>query len=303
MKEPIKQSEVIDVFKKLKDVFDHLSKSQKKIALYILSHYEKAPRMAAVELAKAVGVSEATVVRFANSLGYEGYPDFRKKLQEDVNSKLTTLDRIELSVNDDKKNHSENKYVRKVLRRDIHSIVNTIDTLDDPAFEKSVKCIANARRVFILGFRTSTMLADYLAYYLNLLVEDVRVITNGTSNFYEQLIKANENDVVIAVSFPRYAQRTIEAADFLKQRGTKIITITDTLEAPINQNADHTLLAKNSVYSFVDSLVAPMCLINALVIAVGAQSLDETKKTFSELEGIWKAQDVYAGDEVVTELQ
>lgn len=296
MKRFLNQDNQIDTFGKLKGVFEKLSKSQKKIALYILHHYETAPNMAAVQIAKAVGVSEATVVRFATALGFDGYPEFRKKLQEDINSKLTTLERIDISVNDDKKNYSENKYARKVLKKDIKSILDTMETLQTEAFEESARAIATAKKVFITGFRTTSMLTDYLGYYLNLILPDVRVVNHSSTDFYEQLIKAGENDVVIAVSFPRYAQRTVEAARFLRERGAVIISITDNQNAPLNQFADYILLAKTNVYSFVDSLVAPMSLINALVIAVGAQNLEHTKNTFKELESIWKEREVYTGD-------
>ena len=298
MKKELQQSEMIDVFIKLKSTYDQLSKSQKKIAQYILHHYEKAHSMAAVEIAKEVGVSEATVVRFSNALGFEGYPEFRKKLQEDVNSKLTTLARIKLSQEADAENAAENKYARKVLKKDIAAIADTMATLNDPAFEESAKAIAAAKKVFIIGFRTTGMLVEYLGYYLNLILDDVRIINHSNLDFYEHLIKATSEDVVIAISLPRYAQRTIEAAAFLQGRGPKLIAITDNENAPLCQYADYVLPVKSRVYSFVDSLVAPMSLINALVIAVGNQNLDKTKASFEEMEKIWQQQETYAGDRV-----
>lgn len=296
MSRPKIQPEMVDVFIKLRLAFEQLSKSQKKIASYILRNYEKAPDMAAVEIAKSVGVSEATVVRFATALGFDGYPSFRKKLQEDVHSKLTTLERIDISVDDDKKHYSGNKYIRKVLKKDIKSIYESMDTIQSPSFEESVKCIVNAKKVFILGFRTSGVLAEYLGHYLNIILDDVRVISHGSIDFYEQLIKPEKDDVVIAISFPRYAHSMIEAIQFLKKRGIKIIAVTDNENAPVYAYADHVLLAKSDVYSFVDSLVAPMSLLNAMIIAAGAQNLEKTKKSFQELEKIWHESDVYVGN-------
>lgn len=302
MKRHTGKGDHIDTFNHLKGIFESLSKSQKKIALYIFHHYETAPDMAAVEIAKAVGVSEATVVRFAAALGFDGYPEFKKKLKEDVNSKLTTLERIDLSINDDRRNFSENKYARKVLKKDIKSIFETMDTLQSEAFEESVKAIASAEKVFIIGFRTTSMLTEYLGYYLNLILPDVRVVNHSSTDFYEQLIKSGEKDVAIAVSFPRYAQKTVEAVRFLKKRNTKIISITDSHNAPLNPYADYVLPAKTNVYSFVDSLVAPMSLINALVIAVGGQNLERTKEIFEALELAWQEGEVYAGNNLEIEM-
>ena len=297
------RKELRDIFSEIKKSYPKLSKSHKKIATFVMKNYEKAPDMSAIKVADQVKVSEATVVRFAMSLGYEGYPEFRKALKNEINSKLTTIERINMTLGEEEKEKLLQKSVRAVLKTDSASINESLEAIDFETFRKCANLIRNAKRVLIIGFRTTSLLSEHLGYYLNLILDDVRVINHGVTDIYEHLVKIGEGDVVVAMSFPRYAQKTYEAVEFLKKRGPQIITISDSENAPINTFADYTLIAKSNVYSFVDSLVAPLSLINALVVAIGFQDVQATKKTFRELEEIWKEHYIYTGDEFVKDLQ
>jgi DNA-binding MurR/RpiR family transcriptional regulator len=291
-----------DVFTKLKEKYRQLSKSHKKIALYIMKNYEKVPHMSAIQVAKAVGVSEATVVRFAISMGYAGYPEFRKAMRDEVNSKLTTVERIDMTIGDDEKAVMMKSAARQLMKNDIQAIKDTMKIFDDEHFEESVNLIVGAKRVYIIGFRTTSLLTEYLGYYLGLILDDVRIVNQNGADFYEHLIKVNPDDVVLALSFPRYAQKTMEALEYLKDKGSKIIVISDNVNAPINRYADISLFAKSNVYSFVDSLVAPLSLIDALAAAAGFKNIGKTKKTFNQLEAIWEKNTVYTGDKLEGEL-
>lgn len=292
-----------DIFSEIKERYSELSKSHKKIAAFVINNYEKAPDMSAVKIARIVHVSEATVVRFALSLGYEGYPEFRKALKNEINSKLTTIERINMSIEGKQEDRMMYYSFEEVLKRDAAAIEETLASLDREAFSQSVKLLQNARKVIILGFRTTSFLADYLGHYLYPVLNDVRVINQSIMDVYEHLIKIDENDVVVAMSFPRYAQKTYETVRFVKKRGPKIITISDNQHAPINAFADYTLIAKSDVCAFVDSVTAPLSLLNALAVSVGLQNIKETRQTFNELEEIWKEKDIYTGDEFETDLQ
>ncbi len=275
--------------------YGHLSKSHKKIADFICENYESIPNMSATQLARAVSVSEATVIRFAVYFGFEGYPEFRKHLKDEIKSKLTTVERIEMVQEEEKTNVIPDKAVKMMLKNDIRSMKETLNAFDEKAFNRSVELICQARKVIILGFRTTSLLTEHLGYYLNLLLDNVRVVNNGVTDFYEHLIGINEEDVVIAISFPRYSQTTCDVLAFLRKREPQIISITDNPMSPINQYADEQLIAKSNVCSFVDSMVAPLSLIDALIVAIGNKNIIKTKKTFNELEEIWKKNDVYTG--------
>ncbi|MGL6291850.1 MurR/RpiR family transcriptional regulator [Eubacterium aggregans] len=297
-----KKCDVRDIFAELKRQYDSFSKSHKKIALYIMRNFEKVPDMSAMQVARAVHVSEATVVRFAIFLGYEGYLEFRKFLKDEMNSKLTTVERIDLTMGDDGKALLMKDRAKHMLKSDIESVKDTLANFDEETFEHCVGLIAEARKVIIIGFRTTSLLTEYFGYYLGLVLDDVHIVNHGVTDFYEHLIKIGENDVVIAISFPRYAKKTMEAVEFFKDRGPKIIMISDNDHAPINQYADYTLLAKSNAYAFVDSLVAPLSIIDALVVAIGLKNVAKTKRTFKDLEEIWKENYVYTGDELERDL-
>lgn len=293
-----------EIFAVVRNKYDELSKSHKKIAQFMLKNYEKVADMSAVQVAEAVGISEATVVRFAMFLGFDGYIEFRKTLKEYLSRKLTTIERINNTTDVDS-NQSvpvNETIVKNAFKKDMRAIRDTFENFDIETFEACVNILLNARRVLIVGFRSVSFLADYLSYYLSILLDDVRLINQKVNNYYGNLVKTDERDVVLAISFPRYSQSALEAVEYAKEKKAKIIVISDNAHAPLNQFADHILLAKSNGFSFVDSFVAPMSLINALIVAVGSKNVNITKNNFKELEEIWKRHDVYAGDEIFQDL-
>lgn len=278
-----------DLIKLIQLNFSKLSKSQKLIAEYIMANYDKAAFMTAAKLGEVVGVSESTVVRFANTLGYDGYRDLQSDLHELVKNKLTTVQRISLT-NDytNKENLS-----KRVFKKDIANISKTFDELDYDNFEKAVETILNGERVYVLGLRSSSFLAGYLGFYLNFILNNVKVVTAGPSDVFEQMLKVTSNDVVIGISYPRYSSRTLDALNYVKDKGCKVIGITDSVLSPAAQISDITLIANSNMVSFVDSLVAPMSLINSLIIAIGMEKREDITNYFEDLENIWKEYSIY----------
>lgn len=279
-----------DLMRTIQIKFPRLSKGQKLIAEYILKHYDKAAFMTAAKLGVSVGVSESTVVRFANELGFSGYPKLQKALQELIKNKLTTVQRIELS-NDF---ISEESALKGVLKSDIENIRATLEKINHKTFEDVVNDIFSAKKIYIIGLRSSTALAEFLGFYLNLILDNVKVIGYGISDIFEQMLNVSEDDLVIGIGFPRYAARTIQALNFAHSKGSKVVAITDSLLSPLASRADYTLIAQSNMASFVDSLVAPLSVINALIIAVGLREKQKISSTFSELENIWEEYQVYA---------
>ena len=254
-----------DLMKLIQARFSRLSKGQKLIAEYILKHYDKAAFLTAAKLGTSVGVSESTVVRFANELGYSGYPALQKALQELIKNRLTTVQRIELS-NDF---ISDGNALKDVLKSDIENLRATLEKIDYKIFEDVIKNIFEAKKIYIIGLRSSTALAEFLGFYLNLILDNVKVVGYGMSDIFEQMLNLSNEDLVIGIGFPRYANRTIEALAFAQDRKAKVVAITDSLLSPLANKADYTLIAQSNMASFVDSLVAPLSIINALIIAVG----------------------------------
>ncbi|MGO5067288.1 MurR/RpiR family transcriptional regulator [Clostridium sporogenes] len=279
-----------DLMRIIQVKFPRLSKGQKLIAEFILKHYDKAAFMTAAKLGTSVGVSESTVVRFANELGFTGYPKLQKALQELIKNKLTTVQRIELS-ND---YVSEESALKGVLKSDMENIRATLEKINHNTFQDVVDNIFKAKRIYIMGLRSSTALAEFLGFYLNLILDNVNIIAYGISDIFEQMINISENDLVIGIGFPRYAARTIEALTFAQNRGAKVVAITDSLLSPLATKADYTLIAQSNMASFVDSLVAPLSVINALIIAVGLREKEKISFTFSALEDIWQEYEVYS---------
>lgn len=279
----------VDLIKVIQNNFNRLSKGQKLIAEFIMNSYDKAAFMTAASLGQAVGVSESTVVRFANTLGYEGYRDLQKELQELIKNKLTTVQRISLS-NDF--SDYENA-LKQVVKKDMDNLEKTLNEIDYHIFQKAVETILTADNVYVLGLRSSSFLAGYLGFYLNFLLDNVKIVTSGPNDVFEQLLKATNKDVIIGISYPRYSKRTLEALEYGKEKKCKIIGITDSLISPAAQHADVTLIASSNMLSFVDSLVAPMGLINALIVAVGMSKKDDITAYFEDLESIWTKYDVY----------
>ncbi|AYD40307.1 MurR/RpiR family transcriptional regulator [Clostridium fermenticellae] len=279
-----------DLMRTIQVKFPKLSKGQKLIAEYILKHYDKAAFMTAAKLGISVGVSESTVVRFANELGFTGYPKLQKALQELIKNKLTTVQRIELS-NDFVTKESA---LKGVLKSDMENIRATLEKINHKTFEDVVNSIFAAKRIYIIGLRSSTALSEFLGFYLNLILDNVKVVAYGISDIFEQLINLSEDDLVIGIGFPRYAARTVESLNFAQSRGAKVVAITDSLLSPLAARADYTLIAQSNMASFVDSLVAPLSVINALIIAVGLREKEKISTTFADLEKMWGNYQVYS---------
>ncbi len=266
------------------------SKGQKRIASYIQEHYDKAAFMTASKLGETVGVSESTVVRFATEIGYDGYPKLQKAMQEMIRDKLTSVQRIEVTsarIGDD-------DVLTSILNQDIDKIRRTIEETDHDAFKTAVKKIVKAKRIYIFGARSTASLAQFLGYYLELMFDNVRIITSTSHNqTYEQMFRISKDDVLIGISFPRYSNMAVDAMNFARQRGADVIAITDSMISPLVANADQVLIAKSDMASIVDSLVAPMSLINALVVAAVLESKNNVVDTFQQLEEVWNSQDIY----------
>ena len=266
------------------------SKGQKLIAQYILAHYDKAAFMTAAKLGMTVGVSESTVVRFASELGFEGYPQLQRALQELIRNRLTSVQRMEVTSDQ----LGEGNILHKVLNLDIEKIRRTMEKASVEDFEQAVDTIVNAKNIYILGVRSASALSGFMSFYFNQIFESVRLVnTTSTSEMFEQIMRIKEGDVFIGITFPRYSKRTVNAANFEKQNGAKVIAITDSNISPIAETADHLLLARSDMASFVDSLVAPLSVINALIVAVGIRKKDEISSTYERLEQIWDEYNVY----------
>lgn len=270
------------------------SKSQRTIAKYIHDNYEKAAFMTAAKIGEAVGVSESTVVRFAAELGYDGYPGMRRAMQEMIRGMLTSVQRIEAS----KELINGRSIYKTVMGNDLDRLQNTLEELDEVSFNKVIDSIMSAKKLYISGMRTSTYLADILGFYLSYLRSDVIVLQdNGAAEVYEQLFRIDENDLFIGITFPRYSTRARKAMDFAKSRGARTIGITDSETSPVFGTADICLFANSEMVSFVDSLVAPLSLVNAIIVAVGARSVDIISDTFAKLEAVWSKYKVYEFNE------
>ncbi len=270
------------------------SKGQKKIAAYINENYDKAAFMTASALGKKVGVSESTVVRFATELGFKGYPELQKEIQQMIKSKLTAVQRMEVSKN----LIGDGDVVNNVLSGDIELIRQTIEKTSREDFKEAVSAINSAKRIYILGVRSSAALASFLAFYFNLVFDSVVLVdTSSASEMFEQMFRIGKDDVCIAISFPRYSKQTLNALRFIADRGATVISITDNEESPMAQYSDHLLIAKSNMASVVDSLVAPLSLINALIVSVTLSKTDEVYSNFNALESIWDSYQVYEKDE------
>ena len=266
------------------------SKGQKRIAAYILENYDKAAFMTAGRLGQLVGVSESTVVRFASELGYDGYPGMRKAIQDTIRSRLTSVQRIEVA----RETMDEENVLESVLMADIDKLHVTLEECSRESFNQAVELIVNARHIYIVGMRSSTCLANFLGFYLNLLLENVHIIQDtAVSEVYEQIIRIREGDVFIGISYPRYSSRTVRAMKFAKSSGARVIGITDGETSPFVGVADTLIYAKSDMVSFLDSLVAPLSLINALIVSVGIRSKENISDTFKRLETVWADYDVY----------
>ncbi len=267
-----------------------LSKRQKLIAEYIISHYDKAAYMTASKLGETVGVSESTVVRFASEIGYDGYPELQKAMQEMIRDKLTSVQRIDVAS--DRIDYGD--VLSSVLNQDIKLIKKTMEENNSDSFVRAVDSIVNARTIYIFAVKSSFALARFLGYYFELIFGNVKIIeTTSKTQMYEQLFRIDKQDVMIGISFPRYSSSTMEAMQFASQQGAYVIAITDSMTSPVTKISDCVLIAKSDMASVVDSLVAPLSLINALIVATVEQKRDEVTQTFKQLESIWDRYDLY----------
>lgn len=271
------------------------SKGQKRIAEYILENYEKAAFMTANRLGINVDVSESTVVRFAMEMGYSGYPAMQKALQEMVRNKLTAIQRIEVS-ND---RLADQDVISVVMHADAESIRLTMDGIKNETFDQAVNALVQARKVYIVGIRAASAISEFLGFYLNMTLENVIVIrVNSFSELFEQIFRIGKQDVMIGISFPRYSKRTVKSMMYAKDQGATTIAITDSEASPLSGLADYTLTARSDMISFVDSLVAPLSLANAIIMAVGRKKGGELTGTFGKLEQIWDEYEVYEKTEI-----
>ena len=279
-----------DILSTLREKEPTFSKGQKRIARYITEDYDKAAFMTASRLGVTVGVSESTVVRFATELGYDGYPHLQRALQEMIRNKLTSVQRMEVAGD----RMGGRDVLQTVLHADTDMIRVTLDEIDRDAFQGAVDALMGAKRIYILGVRSSSALASFLGFYFNLLFENVTLVhTNSVSEIFEQVLRVGPGDVLFGISFPRYSKRTLSAMKYARDRGARVIALTDSQLSPLARVADHVLLARSDMASFVDSLVAPLSVINALIVAVGMSRRDEIEQTFNKLERTWEEYDVY----------
>lgn len=279
-----------DILAQMNKESHKFSKGQRMIARFISENYDKAAFMTAGKLGETVGVSESTVVRFASELGYDGYPGMRRAMQEMIRNRLTAVQRIEVA-----RQHIDNgNLLDAVLSTDIEKLRLTQEEVNKEDFDRAVDEILKARTIYIVGMRSSTSLASFMGFYLNLLLDNVRLVHDtSVSEVYEQVFRIREGDVFIGISFPRYSSRTIKAMRFASDAGATVIGITDGQSSPFVGLADINLFAKSDMVSFLDSLVAPMSLINALIVAIGFRRPEALSVTFDHLEEIWKQYDVY----------
>lgn len=279
-----------DILSTIQNRMTGFSKGQKLIANYILKSYDKAAFMTASKLGKTVNVSESTVVRFAAELGYDGYPCMQKALQEMIRNKLTSVQRIE--VGNDRIGNQD--VLTTVLQSDMDKIRTTLEEASRTEFNRAVDLITGARRIYIIGVRSATAITSFLGFYFNLIFENVTLVhTTAVSEMFEQILRVGKGDVVIGASFPRYSRRTVKALQFAKDQGASVVAITDSPESPLAVLADASLLARSDIVSFVDSVVAPLSLVNALIVAVGRRKNADLAHTFETLEHIWEEYEVY----------
>ena len=287
-----KQQDIFDIFK---EHYNKMSKSHKKVATYIQEHYDQAVFMTAAQLGKELDISESTVVRFAMAIGFEGYPEFQKELVGCVKKKLNTLQRMDIKYG----SSTQSELLTSVLTADMEKIQDTINTLDPQAFDTAVETILKARNIYVMGLRSNEPLAAFLHFYLNMIRPNVVLLnTSSVSETFEQMIRINADDCFIGISFPRYSMRTLKAMEFANDRNAKVIAITDSQHSPMNLYSSCNLFARSDMVSIVDSLVAPLSLINALVVALCLKRPEDVKRNLEMLEETWNNYQVYLNDEI-----
>ncbi len=279
-----------DILRIIEENMDGFSKGQRQIARYLLAHYDKAAYMTAAKLGTEVSVSESTVVRFVMELGYVGYPEFQKALQELIRTKLTSTQRVDVT------NHliGEGDVLEKVLQANMDNIRHTLDGISRAAFHDAVNAMVNARNIYIIGVRSSATIANFLGYSLQMIFDNVRLVeATGGSELFQQMMAMGEGDVLIAITFPRYSKRVIKAVEFARRAGADVVALTDSPESPIAPAAAQLLVAQSDMASYVDSLVAPLAIVNAIIVAVSRAREEQVKARLESLERIWDEYDVY----------
>lgn len=283
-----------DLVKNINDKYNSLSKGQKLLANYILNNYDKAVYLTAARMGKIVGVSESTVVRFATILGYDGYPKLQRALEEMAKNKLNSVQRMEVTFD----RINKDNILKSVLHSDAEKIRLTAEEIDEEAFKNAIEMLLHAKKIYIIGIRSSAPLASFFSYYLGLIFEHVVMIhSNSTSELFEQLYRIGEEDVLVGISFPRYSRSTLKAMEFASNRNAKLIAITDSYASPMTKYCDCNLLARCDMASIADSVVAPLSIINAIIVGVCQQKQEEVVSTFASLEEIWNEYQVYRYDE------
>ena len=292
MRKDAEKTEGSDLLVRLNKNYKTLSKGQKQLAAYITENYDRAAFITASKMGRIVGVSGSTVVRFAYALGYDGYPELQKSLQELIRNKLTSVQRIQLTGD-----LQPNDVLRSVLKSDVSNIRATIDSIDNASFNAAINALLEAKKVYIVGLMSAAPLAQFLAYYLGFVMDNVVMVSGAMGNIYEDLFRISSEDVCIGISFPRYSNRTIDALDFARGKDATIIAITDSVSSPIAEKAEHALIARSDMAGFADSLVAPLSLINAIIVACSLRRREQVSDTLSQLEGIWGSHGVYVTKE------
>ncbi|MCR5488259.1 MAG: MurR/RpiR family transcriptional regulator [Lachnospiraceae bacterium] len=284
-----------DLFTKINENFRKMSKGQKSLVRLLNDDLNSAAFMTASRMGKAAGVSESTVVRFAMSLGFEGYPEFQEALQGIVKGKLTSVSRMSAKYGQSR----QSEIITSVFHSDIEKINDSIEILDPRAFESAVEILLSSRRIYCIGLRSCAPLAHFLAFYLNMIFDDVRLIeSTSASEIFEQLLRVGKNDCVVGISFPRYSMRTLKAMEYANEKSAKLIAITDNENSPLTMYSSCNLLVRSDQVSIVDSLVAPLSLINALIVALSMRRQDAVLKDLTELEHIWADYQIYGNDEI-----
>ena len=285
----------INILSLIEDRYIKMSKSHKAIANFVKEHYDQAAFMTAAKIGEALGVSESTVVRFASGLGFEGFPEFQEELANWVKNKLNSVQRISVKYG----NSTQSEILEEVLNKDIEKISDTLLNVDINAFETAVEALLSAETVYVIGIRSCGPLADFLSFYLNMIRKNVvQIKTTSTSEIFEQMIRINEKDAIIGISFPRYSMRTLKAMEFANDRNAKVITLTDTVHSPMCLYSSCNLYARSDMVSIVDSLVAPLSIINALVVSMCLKRPNEIVNNLETLEKTWNNYQVYLNDEI-----
>ena len=292
MRKDAERAEGSDLLVRLNRNYKTLSKGQKQLAAYITENYDRAAFITASKMGRIVGVSESTVVRCAYALGYDGDPELQKSLQEFIRNKLTSVQRIQLTGD-----LQPNDVLKSVLKSDVSNIRATIDSIDNASFNAAIDAMLEARKVYIVGLMSAAPLAQFLAYYLGFVTDNVIMASGAMGNIYEDIFRIGSEDVCIGISFPRYSNRTIDALEFARGKGATIIAITDSVSSPIAEKAEHALIARSDMAGFADSLVAPLSLINAIIVACSLRRREQVSSALSQLEGIWDSHGVYVTGE------